>query len=47
VDHPADSDERKGRNFVGGKIKLHKRKEMVYKTLWVTVITKLNKQLKG
>ena len=47
MDHPAKCDERNGRNFVGGKINLHKGKEMVYKTLWVTIITKLNKQLKG
>ena len=46
MDHPADSDESNGRNFVGEKINLYKGKETVYKTLRVTIITKLNKQLK-
>jgi hypothetical protein len=47
VDHPADYDERNGRTFVRGKINLHKRKESVYKTLRVKIITTLNKQRKG
>jgi len=47
VDRPADYDERNGRNFVRGKINLHKRKEIVCKTLRVTIIKTLNKQLKG
>ena len=47
MDDPAECDERKGRNFVRKKISLHKRKEIVYKTLRVTIITTINKQLKG
>ena len=47
MDHPAGSDERNGENFVGVKINLHKGKEIAYKTLRVTIITELNKQLKG
>lgn len=47
MDHPADYDERNGRNFVRGKINFHKGKEIVYKVLRGMTITTLNKQLKG
>jgi hypothetical protein len=47
LDHPADYDERNGRNFVRRKINFHKRKEIVYKKLRVMILTTLNKQLKG
>jgi hypothetical protein len=46
VDHPADYDERNGRNFVTGKINFHNRREILYKKLSVMIITTLNKKLK-
>jgi hypothetical protein len=47
VDHPTDSNERNGGNFVVGNLNFNKEKEIVYKRLRVTIIAKLNKQLKG